>query len=115
MAMNSLINNVKQRVKSLYNEFFYEGKEAPAPQMQQEYADSYGQEGQQGAAQGYPQNSAAPSAGYGNPPYQQSYPNPYGRSRSGRPFCPANLKPPKHWRRWWTCRCRPFRKTRFFS
>ncbi len=73
MAMNGLLNNVKQRVKSLYNEFFYEGKEAPAPQMQQESPDPYGPGGQP-VARGFQPTESAPNPGYGQAAYQQAQP-----------------------------------------
>ena len=74
MAMNSLLNNVKQRVKSFYNEFFYEGREAPAPQMQQESPAPYGPGGQP-AGRSYQPNESAPQPGYGAA-FPQAQPQP---------------------------------------
>ena len=37
MALTDLVNQAKQRVKAVYENFFYYGQEAPAPRMQDEY------------------------------------------------------------------------------
>ena len=62
MALTDLVNQAKQRVKAVYDNFFYNGQEAPAPRMQDEYyggQDPYAQPAPAGAQQGYP----APAAG----------------------------------------------------
>ena len=80
MALNDVFNQVKQRVKSVYDNFFYNCQEAPAPRMQDDYygnQDPYAQQ-RQGGAQSY-QNGGYPQ-GYANAPFgQRPYPqqNPY--------------------------------------
>ena len=39
MAIDKWFSGIRQRVRSIYGHFFYEGGEAPAPQMQQGYPD----------------------------------------------------------------------------
>ena len=87
MALTDLVNQAKQRVKAVYENFFYYGQEAPAPRMQDEYIggqDPYAQPAPANAQQGY----SAPAAGG----YQQGYPQtayaqqPYGQPN---PYQPA--------------------------
>lgn len=97
MATGDFLGNLKQKVRSLYNNFFYEGAEAPAPRgAQDEYAPD--QPYVQQAPQGYqqpggsqapyaqqpqnayqqPQNYAPQGGGYAAPGYQ---PQPQPRNR----------------------------------
>jgi len=75
MATGDFFGNLKQKARALYNNFFYEGEEAPAPQqMQEEAYPQQEQPYQQQAPQGYAQQQAyqAPYA-QAYQPQQQSY------------------------------------------
>ena len=80
MALNEMFNQVKQRVKAVYDNFFYSGngQEAPAPRIQDDYtggqADPYAQQ-RRGGAPGY----GAPQQGG----YQQPYTQPAGAPQGG--------------------------------
>lgn len=72
MAAGDFFESMKQKVRSVYNNFFYDGEEAPAPAPMQEEAFAPVQEQpvyQQpaGYQQAYPQNN------YQQQPYQQGY------------------------------------------
>ena len=60
MAVGNLFGSLKNTVKSAYNNFFYNGRQAPVPQMQEAYAETQDQP--------YPQQTG----GY-QQPYQQNY------------------------------------------
>ena len=72
MAFGEVFGNLKQKVRSVYNNFFYEGAEAPAPQAPE--ANMYAQEQpvyqQPAPQQGYEtyQQAQQPQA-----PYVQEY------------------------------------------
>lgn len=74
MAIGELFGNLKNKVRSMYNNFFYDGSEAPVGQMQEdEYAgqeQSYAQQPQGGWQQQYQYSQAQP--------YQAGYQQPYG-------------------------------------
>ncbi len=92
MAFGDVIGNLKQKVRSVYNNFFYEGEEAPASQAPQ--GEMYAQEQAYMPQQGYemyqqPQQVQAPYAQeyqqqpFQQPAYQQSA-EPYQQPRNRR-------------------------------
>lgn len=75
MATGDFFGNLKHKVRSLYNNFFYEGDEAPAPRGMQEEQFPQDQQPymQQASQQGYQQPQAAyPQQGYQQPYAQQA-------------------------------------------
>jgi len=76
MAFGEVFGNLKQKVRSVYNNFFYEGAQAPAPQPPQ--ADMYAQEQPTQGYENYqqPQQAQAPYVQeYQQPAYQQPQQN----------------------------------------
>ena len=73
MAVGNLFGNLMEKARSVYNNFFYDGSEAPSPRKREEYAD------RQPEAAPAPQAQAA-SWQYGQaqqyPGYQQPYQQP---------------------------------------
>ncbi len=80
MATGDFFGNLKQRARALYNNFFYEGEEAPAPQQQEESYPQQEQNYPPQAAQGYQQQGyQAPYAqAYQQQPQQQYQQQPQG-------------------------------------
>lgn len=74
MATGDFFGTLKRKVRSVYNNFFYEGEEAPAPQPVQE-APAAAPQAQPYAPYGYPNGAYAPQQGY-QPQYQQAAPQP---------------------------------------
>ena len=75
MAMGNFFGNLKDKVRTAYNNFFYEGEEAPAPQMVQE--DLYPAPDQQPYAQ-QPQTAYQSPYGYAAQPQPYQQPQPQG-------------------------------------
>ena len=77
MAVRDLFGNVKEKMRSLYNNFFYDGQEAPAPRMQEEAyrapQEPYGQQPQAPYQNPYAQSYAYPQPSYGQPQPQPQY------------------------------------------
>ena len=67
MAVGDFFGNLKNTVKSAYNNFFYNGRQAPVPQMQEAYPEPQQQEYSQQMG-GYQQFS---QQDYRQPAYQQ--------------------------------------------
>ena len=81
MAVGDFFGGLKNKVRTAYNNFFYNGGGAPAPQMQEEYQGVQEQPYPQGAQWQQPQYSAAQAPQqpvYQQPVYQQPvYQQPY--------------------------------------
>lgn len=70
MAFGDLIQNVKQKVRSMYDNFFYEGTEAPAPQPGMT-TDAYaGEQAYQQPPQGWQQPQQPPQQAWQGQPQQ---------------------------------------------
>lgn len=104
MAFGDVFGNLKQKVRSVYNNFFYEGAEAPAPQAPE--ANMYPPQEQpyQQPQQGY-ENYQQPQAPYAQefqqPQYQQQnfrqgYQQPQYQPNYENPQQPRNRRSQQH-------------------
>ncbi len=103
MAVADFFGGLKNKVRSVYNNFFYDGGEAPVPQGAQEYAPMQEQPyggAQPQAAQWQQPYGGAPMQGYQQPVYQQpyqpqqtAYQQPYQQTVYQQPYQHAAYQP----------------------